>query len=462
MRMVILYELPNRELENDLLLKRYLHQKGHDCEIVKYPFQKPYELRRQYYDKIDVIIVHSLPDEIALNKLVYFVFGKVAYIFNTQVEQIGTNKSENDQSYYRWPTDSTKYAYHVCWGQKCFDSMSKFGVNGKKLLLTGPIQMDFLRPEFRGYYQTKDELLARYGINSKLKICLFISSFSYVGLPEYARKDLKRIIGEERFTSFERVSIDSQTKMLKWFDKLLSSNPGFLLIYRKHPAERVSEQLRKLADKYPQSLRLVSDYSVKQWIIGADSILTWYSTSVGEAYFANKKVLVLRPVKIEPEDDVTILNGTNFVSEYDEFIKALEEGEYSGLDRENMMSYFDVDSNCPSFIRLGDKIIDISSKSDNIFPWEKVPIEEFDRMNKKRKRKSYILHIYILCIALASKIWRATGLTLGGNIQKRIDNHNNSIIKQREQEKDIKTIMEKEAFINVVVDKFLEKVGLHE
>ena len=462
MRIVILYELPNRELENDLLLKRYFHQRGHDCEIVKYPFQKPNKFRRQYYNKIDVIIVHSLPDEIALNKLVYYVFGKVPYIFNTQVEQIGTNKSESDQTYFRWPTDSTKYAYHVCWGQKCFDSMSRFGVNSERLLLTGPIQMDFLRPEFSGYYYIKDELLAQYGINPKLKICLFISSFSYVGLPEYARKDLKRIIGEESFTSFEKLSIDSQNKMLKWFDKLLSANPDFLLIYRKHPAERVSGQLQKLADKYPQSLRLISDYSVKQWIILADSILTWYSTSVGEAYFANKKVLVLRPVRINPENDVTILNGTNFVSEYDEFIKALEEGECSGLDRENMTSYFDVDSNCPSFIRFGDKVIDISSKDDNCFPWEKAPIEKFDRLNKNRKRKDYILHIYNLCIALASKIGRATGLTLGGNIQKRIDNHNNSIIKQREQEKDIKTIMEKEELINAIVDKFLEKVVLHE
>ena len=461
MRIMILYELPQRELENVLLLKRYFQRLGNDCEIVKYPFRDSKKLKKQYYNKLDVIIVHSLPSEKALNKLVYSIFGKVPYIINSQVEQIGTNKSENDASSYRWPKDSVKNAFHICWGQRMYNSMVRFGVDEAKLLLTGPIQMDFLRPEFNGYYYTKKELLNQYKINPSQKVCLFISSFSYVGLPEHARKDLKRITGEENFNAFEQFSIDSQEKIIRWFEKLLSENPEFLLVYRKHPAEHISKPLQKLAEKYSESFKLISDYSVKQWIIIADSILTWYSTSVGEAYFANKNVLVLRPVKINPEIEVTILNGTNYVSEYDQFISGIKEGAFSNLDKKNMMSYFDVNNAVPSFIRIGEKVIGITSGAENVFPWEKVDTKAFEELNREAREKKYLLHIYNAYIGLAHKIKEITGLNYGTKLQKRIETYRESLNKNREQEEEIRSIMEKEKLVNEIVDKFLDKVSMH-
>lgn len=455
MKIVIVYELPQRELENDLLLKSYLESLGISCDIVKFPYRNIIELRRKYMDKVDLVIVHSLYDDKVINHLVYSVFGMTKYIINMQVEQIGTNKSENDVNSYGRPKGSAKYGFHVCWGIKSKRKMESCGIAEDHILQTGPIQMDFLRKEFEDYYYTREEILDHYGIDGNKKIALFISSFSYVGLPEYAKKELKGKIGIERFESFEKLSEESLIGISSWFAKYLQDNKDIIIVYRKHPAENLSEEVLNLKDMYPDNFLLISDYSVKQWIMVSDMILTWYSTSVAEAYYAKKSVLVLRPVTIDKDNDVTILNNIRPIDSYEEFVKSISSGNYfSNLDDGIMNSYFDVDEKIPSYARLGDMIIGILNSQDTFFPWSRYDTKKYDRINRINRIKSVLYKPYKITLLGLEKIQHSLKIKLPINLTKRIENQAKERAKIANQNEEIIRLTQKADMFDAIISRF--------
>ncbi len=452
MRIVIVYELPQRELENDLLLKSYFEERGYQCDLVKFPFANPIQLRKKYCNKIDIIFTHSLPNINGLYNLVFEVFGKVPFIFNMQVEQIGTNKTENES--HRWPSGIVQNAFHVCWGDKTREILLLNGFEDSHLILGGAIQMDSLRREFDGYYLNKEELYAQYGIDTKRTVCLFISSFSYVGLAENDRIMLKGKIGEQNFDYFEDLSIKSKNGMLAWFRKLLEERPDITVIYRMHPAEKNSDDLIEMANEYSESFKLISDYSVKQWILVSDILMTWYSTAAAEAFFSNKKVLILRPVSIIPEYEVTILNGTNNISTYEQFTQCLNEGSFSSLNEESIRLYYDVNAAVPTFARIGDAACQIAKNKNNAFPWDQVDLKKFMMRNIKRSIQWYIMQVYYFILDFLKQISEKTGITFGKDIQRRIKNKIRSDQKEAAQQKEIARILTNEEKIKEITENF--------
>ncbi len=455
MNIIIVYELPQRELENDLLLKSYLESKGHNCELIKYPFMSIRTLRKKYYNKIDAICVQSLRNETILFNLVYYAFGKVPLVIDMQVEQINTNKTENDFDSYFYPKGAVRLAYHICWGEKIKEKLFESGIEKRRLLQTGPIQMDFLRPEFKSYYYNREELLARYGISNNQKICLFISSFSYVGLSESNRKSLKTIIGEDEFNAFEKVSNESFEELIKWLDQFLATESTHVIIYRKHPAEEKNGRLLELEKKYPKSFRLISDHSVKQWILIADNILTWYSTSVAEAYFANKNVAIIRPERIDYDTEVALLNGSEKICSYEKFIEAITGEIYSGLDSEIIEGYYDVNQTIPSFKRIGDEIIRLHEAPENYFPWDLVQ-DKFVDSNKKQKREDVIALIYGIFMRSLLRFETILHVRLKGNIQVRLDKQLKEKEKRKEEKEEIERIIKRAPFFRDIVKAYTD------
>lgn len=52
---------------------------------------------------------------------------------------------------------------------------------------------------------------------------------------------------------FKDISEKSYEKTLDAFEKLLNEKEDIIIIYRKHPAEIVTERIEKLQNKYPDS-----------------------------------------------------------------------------------------------------------------------------------------------------------------------------------------------------------------
>ena len=90
---------------------------------------------------------------------------------------------------------------------------------------------------------------------------------------------------------------------LRWFDDFLRGHNDVIFIYRPHPSEFVTDRLQILETKF-KHFKVIKDYSVKQWILASDTLITWMSTSIIEAYFAGKSCYIIRPMDFPAEKDM--------------------------------------------------------------------------------------------------------------------------------------------------------------
>ena len=52
-------------------------------------------------------------------------------------------------------------------------------MDAKNTPVTGAVMMDFLRPEFDGYFKDKETLCREFGLDPAKQLHLYISSFGY-------------------------------------------------------------------------------------------------------------------------------------------------------------------------------------------------------------------------------------------------------------------------------------------
>ena len=70
------------------------------------------------------------------------------------------------------------------------------GVPGECAPVTGAVMMDFLRPEFKGYFKTKAALCREFGLDAQKKLFLYISSFGYGSMSDEEVAELSKMAGK--------------------------------------------------------------------------------------------------------------------------------------------------------------------------------------------------------------------------------------------------------------------------
>lgn len=434
---VILFEHPQRDLENALMLKCCFEEKGYLCDIIKYPFINPVRLKLIYRNKTKCVITHSLYSDRVIYNLVYSIFGKAEYIFNLQCEQIRTNNDENMVASYSWPKSYAKNAFHICWGERIVELLMNSGVKRERLLLTGPIQMDVWRESFKGFFIDRKELIDRFSLNPKYSIVLFISSFSYAHLSDIANRQMRLIQGDQEVTRFSNISRESQKIILEWFKVFLMNHKDFTLVYRKHPAEDINvEVFGELLSL--NNFRIISELPINEWIYNADILLNWCSTSGVEAYIAKKQSILLRPVEIPYDEDISIFHNANKVENYDEFESAMMNTSDCGLDLNVIKKYYSIEEK-PSYIRAAD-LIDSKIKTGNKFRWERNLLK---KMNKKYRQQNMMfvpVLIYSYIIDALRRGQDRFGFKIPDSILNRINRRRLELKRQKADEKEIRFI----------------------
>lgn len=361
MDVLIIYERKLRELENALLLKLELEKRGLTCEI------------RQFYEislsnllglkKYKIILAPHLYSTKSIPRI-YSRFGKADNIINLQYEQVLSKKWEKLGVHN--PQGEAKKAYHICWGESTQQRLVDTGVDVSRIRTLGAVQLDMLRKEYREQYFDAREVLGRkYNLPTNKKWSVFISSLSYANITE------ERLKNNEALTNTSmKYYADNHTEnrhlFLEWFEKILEKNKENIFIYRPHPEELSLEPVEKLALKF-ENFVIIPDESVKTWIANCDKVYSWFSTSVIEAHFLNKKYSILRPIKLLDEADSVLLKKARFIESYSEF----EEDYFSDiaieelpLDDDDVNDYYLIDSKKPAFVKYVDFIIDLIDSGD--------------------------------------------------------------------------------------------------
>ncbi|HJB68561.1 MAG TPA: hypothetical protein H9770_06935 [Candidatus Fournierella excrementigallinarum] len=345
---LILYEHTVREYESDLLLKLELERRGYTAEIRQLLDRK--KLKYFTWKKPKVLVSSCMYDNEAINSHVYNNVGRCDKIVNLHWEQMLSDTQEAGDWFNM--NGNAKKCVQTCWGRRTAGRLIAHGMEEKNTPVTGAVMMDFLRPEFAGYFKSKEQLCAEHGLDPAKKLHLYISSFGYASMTDAEVKELSEMAGTD-FSGFAATNRVSMAETLAWFDRYLAGHPEVELVYRRHPSEWNSPALADLSQKRPNFHVIFSD-SVKQWIVAADSISIWMSTAIAEVYMAGKSCHILRPAPIEHEYDPVIYAGAKYVTNYEDFAAAMaEDAPPFPIERQVIEGYFDP-SPVPAYKRMAD------------------------------------------------------------------------------------------------------------
>lgn len=345
---LILYEHTVREYESDLLLKLELERRGYKVAIRQLLDRKKLSLFT--WNKPKVLVASCMYDNEAINSHVYNNIGRCDKIVNLHWEQMLSDTQEEGDWFNM--NGNAKKCVQTCWGTKTAQRLQAHGMEAKNTPVTGAVMMDFLRPEFKGYFADKATLCARHGLDPNHKLHLYISSFGYASMTDAEVEELSKMAGTD-FSGFARTNRISMTETLDWFDLYLADHPEVELVYRRHPSEWKCKALDDLAAKRP-NFHVIFEGSVKDWIVAADSISIWMSTAIAEVYMAGKSCHILRPVPIEHEYDPVIYKDAAYITNYEDFKAAMTEEEPPfPIAKEMIEGYFDP-SPIPAYKRMAD------------------------------------------------------------------------------------------------------------
>ena len=406
MKVNLIYEVNNREYYNCVLLERELVRRGHTVKIL---------------NKTEDIVVCNdktitlLPNSYRNEDYEYYDF--VFNIHNNPVAIYPCEQVTNHilPKFFDYSEENiVKRIPHLCWGSDYYEFIKELGYTCSDNMITGPIQMDFCRPEFRSLYKGKDVLSNEYNIPVDKQWILFISDFAFDNI-----KIVNQIVqsgdqNREAILDRHRSSRKASTEILKWFEKFLISNDNYIIIYRKHPVEILNNDVLEISRNYPDRFFTISDYNIKEWIIACDRIANWYSTAVVECLAEKKKIALLRPFEIEDKPwfkDYPFYITYPKIKNYGEFVDAMISGEadYNEQTIAEIKKLYDI-GEIPSFIRIADALEYIYSNwnSDN-----KKSIMSFTY-----NRFAYLLYNKLIFKSIIKKTYQSLHKVFGFDLTK--------------------------------------------
>ncbi len=353
-QIIIVYENIVREYDNALLLKAEFERRGFQVYLA-YKTETILFIKRS-----SIILVPNCYNTDNYDFYQYTLNSNGNPIISLQYEQVLSKRIEKTGMHN--PKGKAKNIYFFCWGKNCFDRLCKYGIEEKRIKICGALQLDFLRPEFSGFYLTRKELADQYKLDCEKKWLLYISSFSYVDNSIITKYTAEELADDIFIKDFTELSVRSQEKTLNWFEQLIIENPDITIIYRKHPVEAGNRRIEELTKQYPFNFKNIDDLSVKQWVSVCDIIVTWFSTSIAEVYMAKKPLLLLRPYPIKEEYDVPFYYRADCIDSYEKLGYAINNIEQFSIpvSIEILNGYYSLKEK-PAFLRIADEVEKIAS-----------------------------------------------------------------------------------------------------
>ena len=348
---LLMYEHKVRELDNLCLLKYELDKRGYRTKIL---YINDYELVKAgtTVNKTKVLVIGYCYTSSSIRDCASYRI-RFDKVINLQWEQVTTNEQEKDSGSFRNLSGLAKEIVHISWGEKNRKRLiEKAGVAPRNVKVTGNITMDLLRPEFRGFYDSREDICRQYDLPSNKKICLFIAGFKYVEASVEEKRATIARFGEGRRHYLE-VAEREQLTILQWFRQFLEENGDYIIVYRPHPGD-ASPRAEKLAREY-ENFRVISELSVKQWIAVSDLVYAWNSTAILEAFFAGKNPIYLCPYPIPEDQDHPLLMEMNKVEDYETFKRTVS-GVLPdiGLTKAMVNPFYLVDEKRASYLKIAD------------------------------------------------------------------------------------------------------------
>ena len=377
---LLTYETKNREIENLCLVKRELERRGYSVGL-KMQYSTYFETPDPIDAKIIVIPAYYRP------RAKFYAsshLNTTKKIFDLRWEQVFNNQQEENphtlSSIKEWGRD----AVHIAWGKRPYERMiNEWGVPEQNVKLTGHMTLDFLRGKLRNYFDDKKTVFEKYGLPMDKRVNLFISSLSFVTMHSHVVVNSASNGNVDTMMKLVEVAKATQKEILDWFERILEENPDDIIIYRPHPEEKSSELLKKLSEKQSR-FYVISEESVKQWILISDKIYSWISTSTAEVYAAGKGCSILRPVEVPHENDMRLYSGAASLTNYEDFKAEFNKTDQDfAISKDMIEQYYYIDPEKYSYELVCDAIEEVL-KDDKYLLDKELPNPFKGFINKER------------------------------------------------------------------------------
>lgn len=348
---LFIYEHKVRELENLCLMKYELDRRGYRTKIVYIDdAQNALADAPVYHAK--VVCTMACYDNYTLfwhTKR----FVKFEKVIDLQWENIVYTKDEQREDAYKNYWGIGKDVVHVSWGEQNVKRLLNAAhLEEKKVKLTGHVGMDFLREPLNRYYITRQELFAEYDIPVDKRVILFASPYYGDCLTKEYIAGMCKAFGED-WTEYYKFMCESQKVVLEWFERICREHPDIIVIFRPHPGHP-SIMANELA-KRCTNFRIISDKSVKQWIVACDKVYTGNSSVVVEAFFAKKMCQLLFPFPTTPGFELQLIADSRKIMAYDDFYKSVfAEQETFPTPEKSIEDIYLIDWKTPNYIKFAD------------------------------------------------------------------------------------------------------------
>ena len=359
MKFIFIYEQFNREYNNLMLLKQEMIRRGHEAIVLN----KDQDI---LWDNQDAVYI--LPNSYREKDVEYYNFR-----FN-----IGTNPvvlypceqvtNRSVPTYFEYSSDKCFKKFPVlCWGKEYFEFIKYLGFDTNNAKIVGAVQLDFCRKEFDSFYLSKNDLAKRYSLNVRKKWMLFISDFVFTSsqIVDMAIKQGDK--SRESLRIRHNYEIDLQEKLLEWFEKLTSDCPEILIIYRKHPVEKLTKKIKELEKKIPGSFIEISDLNIKQWIKMCELNTAFNTTAAVECAVAGKNINLIRPIEFPLNSGLNEYNffqGYPRVKSYDELFNIVNnEINHSDIILDKIAMQYSIEER-PAFMRIADFLEEVDKREN--------------------------------------------------------------------------------------------------
>jgi surface carbohydrate biosynthesis protein len=349
-KIVIFYEHKAREYEFAYLLKLYMTHVGFSVRI-----QNIYCLPRliNLIHKPTVVLVPFFYNEND-KKLLKSHFITKAIIINLRYEQVYPRFFYENKFAY-----NHKYLekiFNLVWGEFSYKKLIEINLEDRKIFRLGHPVFDFCREHSNIYYETKEDLSNKYGLNVEKRWVLFLSSLTINSLNANERLNFYTSNGfdKEQALTFIEISLKTKDKLIEDLISL-SNERDYIVIYRPHPSEDIS-QIVDSSRADIQNFRIISELSARQWIYCSENIINWLSTSVVEAFMLQKKFVTYRPFEIPNVFDYDFIDKSEIINNYKDLLESVNNNKTHNLTR---IKYYYDSSNRPAFVVLSENVKDL-------------------------------------------------------------------------------------------------------
>lgn len=346
---MMIYEHKVRELENMCLIKYELERRGYTVVIKHIEDEEALEaVKPIYHAKVVMTMACYQNASLEWHTKDFVSFDKV---IDMQWENIVYPKDERAGVFKNY-TGIGREVVRVSWGEANKRRLIEAAhMDPRNVKVVGHVGMDFLRDELKGYYRSKEDLFHEYGLPMDKKVLLFASPFYADNLTEEYIAGMCRKHGED-WREYYDFMMRSEKTILQWMEKLCNERPDILIIYRPHPGH-IGVHMSEVAEKC-SNFKVISELSVKQWIIASDIVYTGNSSTIVEAFFAGRMCHLLFPYETTDGFELKLVSQGEKVRTYEEFKETIDEkNPVFPISKEAINEIYLVDD-VPSYRKLAD------------------------------------------------------------------------------------------------------------